>query len=200
MKRYIKATYFDDCGDPEINRICTEIENSYPLDIYISAFDSNDPHNVEFEVQDEKDGQELFFCINLTYDKVKKLGVDGVIARINKRVDSILSRRNKWPSKNVWNSCDNDWEFEELWSKWLSKPEDAINKQLQIFPEPSTQGGWGTMFIFDKSGQERDENGFPWKQDFGEWCDWQYRAAANSRNAEEYKQKYREHIRKLCGI
>ena len=107
----------------------------------------------------------------------------------------------RWPSKNIWyNKSEDQCDFDDMWSEWLSGPEDKINTELQIFPEPSTQGWVGAMFIYDESGEARDENGFPWEEDWGDWYDWQVQAAATSRNAEEYKQKYREHIREICGI
>ena len=109
--------------------------------------------------------------------------------------------KKEWPSAGKWHGVDtNDTEFDDMWNTWLAKPEEAINIELQIFPEPSIQGNSGGMFIHDESGEERTENGYPWYEDWEDWLDWQWQAAASSKNAEQYKKKYRAHIKELCGI
>ena len=110
-----------------------------------------------------------------------------------------------WPSREEWEriaeeaceSCDDD----ILWG-YIGDFEDEVNKELQIFPEPSVQGRCGGVFIFDESGEDRKEDGgdYPWYEDFEEWCSFEWSAAISSRSAEEYKQKYREHVGALCSI
>ena len=106
-----------------------------------------------------------------------------------------------WPSEDEWYYfAEDDERFESAWGRYLSSPEDVVNQELQIFPEPSIQGYSGGVFIHDESGQDRTENGYPWYQGWQSWCEWEIDAAASSKNASEYQEKYREHIRKLCGI
>ena len=88
-------------------------------------------------------------------------------------------------------------EMEDVWQKYFAKPEDIVNDELQIFCEPSVRGGDGAMFIFDESGEDRfDEVEVNWY----DWCDAEGHMAVESNNAKEYEQKYREYIKKLCGI
>lgn len=111
------------------------------------------------------------------------------------RLNTLLAAKLKWPSKTKWTRIDSDEAFESMWSTYLSKPEDEVNKELQIFPEPSTQGGSGSMVIFDES-----ENGNePIFTDFQDWCDRELSMAAESKNANEYKQKYSGFVESLIS-
>lgn len=106
----------------------------------------------------------------------------------------------EWPTKQDWYNIESDEEFENMWESYLSAPEDVVNQKLKIFPEPSIQGGMGTMFIHDESGRGRDNNDYPWAEDYQSWCDWELNGAASSRSASGYQKKYRQHIKELCGI
>lgn len=109
----------------------------------------------------------------------------------------------KASSDKAWNFDEDyfmemdDYDFEDFWSAYLSLPEDEVNTELQIFPEPSVQGGMGSMYIFDESGEERFSDV---SVDFGEWCDKQMVMAMNSKSAEDYKRQYREWVKDLCNI
>lgn len=105
------------------------------------------------------------------------------------------NKSNGWPSSDKWYSIESDDEFEDMWSRYLAGPEDEVNKELQIFPEPSTQGGSGGMFIFDES----EEDNEPFSIDFQDWCDSERDMAADSKNANEYKQQYRGFIESLIS-
>lgn len=61
-------------------------------------------------------------------------------ARNNPNCPVKSKKSNKWPSADAWYSIDSDEQFENMWSRYLAGPEDEVNKQLQIFPEPSIQG------------------------------------------------------------
>lgn len=114
-------------------------------------------------------------------------------------VQSSESVDSDWPSPDYWYDID-DYDIEDAWDKYLSAPEEAVNEELQIFPEPSVQGSMGGLFIFDESGADRKDNGGKWYIDWQDYLDWQRDAAASSKNAEEYRQKYREFMKMLCGI
>ena len=96
----------------------------------------------------------------------------------------------EWPSANEWYNIESDEEFENMWDRYLAGPEDEVNKQLQIFTEPSIQGGMGGMFIFDES----EEGNESFAIDFQDWCDKELNMAAESKNAKEYKQKYKAFV------
>lgn len=211
-KSYVRASSDDErlyfrsgSKDGEINAICSELERTYHnlttsgTEVWITAFDVD--NHCEFEIQEGEGETEIWFTLTLPYDKVKKLGVKCIAARLDKKIASIKAKWNKWPSSKKWYEyAEDEGLFDDMWSKWLSEPEEEVNKELQILPEPSVQGSMGGIFILDESGQERNENGFPWEEDWMDWYDWQVEAAAKSKNADEYKQKYREHIEELCGI
>ena len=97
---------------------------------------------------------------------------------------------NNWPSADDWYDIESDEEFENMWSRYLAGPEDEVNKELQIFTEPSIQGGMGGMFIFDESGHGYKS----FSIDFRDWCDRERDMAAESNNADEYKQKYKDFV------
>ena len=84
-------------------------------------------------------------------------------------------------------------EFNDLWSFYLGKPEAAVNKELKIFPEPSTQGGSGAVFIHDESGKHRWDN-FSKFVDYGTWCEKELELAQEANSPEEYKNLYRDWI------
>lgn len=94
-----------------------------------------------------------------------------------------------WPDKDYWSSLDSD-EFEEAWQEYLADPEADVETKLKVFTEPSTQGGTGSMFIFDESG----EDGETISVNFQDWTDEEFLMASNSDSAEEYKQKYYDYI------
>ena len=93
-----------------------------------------------------------------------------------------------------------DEPFEDFWMAYLGRPENKINDELQLFVEPSVQGGSGIVEIYDESGQDRKENGYPWSSDFYEWCEREFNMAISSTSEEEYANKYREFIKEICGV
>lgn len=94
---------------------------------------------------------------------------------------------------------ESDEDFEDFWSDYLGPIENEVNQKLEIFPEPSTQGGVGSVFIYDESGQDRWDS-FECDVDFQEWCDQEIEMALSSKTAAEYKKKYEAYVRKICGI
>lgn len=108
----------------------------------------------------------------------------------------IRSNTNNWPTESYWEEVDLS-EDEEVWDKYLCDPETEVDDNLQIFQEPSVQGGMGSMFIYDESDEDRFE---PIEIDFSDWCNEEITMAIDSKNAQEYKAKYKAYIKKLCGI
>lgn len=104
-------------------------------------------------------------------------------------------KSNNWPSADEWYNIESDEQFEGMWSEYLADPEDKVNKQLQIFPEPSVQGGIGGMFIYDESKTGNES----FSIDFQDWCDQELNMAAESKNAKEYQQKYKVFIEELIA-
>jgi len=84
-------------------------------------------------------------------------------------------------------------EFNELWSSYLGGPEADVNEELKIYPEPSTQGGSGAVFIHDESGEDRWDS-FSKFVDYGTWCEKELEMAQEASSPEEYKNLYRNWI------
>lgn len=91
-------------------------------------------------------------------------------------------------------------EFEEeIFDVYLRDPENEVNKELGIYPEPSIQGGSGSVFIFDESGQDRWD-AYDISIDWWDWCDMECDMAMKAKNAEEYKQMYRKWMKEILPI
>lgn len=88
-------------------------------------------------------------------------------------------------------------EGEDNYFKYLQKPQEEVNEELDIFLEPSTQGGMGSMYVLDNTDDERFE---PVSVDFMEWCELEYEMATLSETEEEYKEKYKRYILDLTGL
>lgn len=104
------------------------------------------------------------------------------------------AQQTNWPSEDTWYAIEDDERFEDMWQDYLCDPEDKVNEEFQIFPEPSVQGGSGLMFLIDDSGEDRFE---PVTMDFQDWSNEELRMAASSNSAKEYEEKYREFISEL---
>lgn len=98
---------------------------------------------------------------------------------------------NNWPTREEWLSTDL-YEDEAMWM-YLEEPEDRVNSEFQIFPEPSVQGSSGGMFIFDESGDD-NENIYV---DINDWWNAEINMAASSSCEEDYERKYRDYIEQL---
>lgn len=105
----------------------------------------------------------------------------------------------EWPDAGYWDTIDSRYMMEDAWEMYLSEPESQVNDELQIYPEPSTQGGWGWMYIVDESGEDRFKNGQP-RYDYVDWCDAEMDMAAESSSPEEYAEKYRKFVSDICGF
>ena len=82
---------------------------------------------------------------------------------------------------------------------YLSDPEDEVNTELKIFPEPSVQGNSGGVFIFDESGKNRWSS-YDAEVDWRDWSEREFDMARAANNAEEYKQMYREWMKEILPI
>lgn len=120
---------------------------------------------------------------------------DKEVRRAAKDNPNCQIKSKKWPSADEWYNIDSDEAFENMWSRYLAGPEDEINKKLQIFTEPSVQGGMGGMFIFDESGENHES----FSVDFQYWCDQELSMAADSKSAKGYKQKYEAFVEALIS-
>ena len=118
---------------------------------------------------------------------VRRSAVNNPNCPTSSKYSNKLTKSNDWPSADEWYNIESDEEFEDMWSRYLAGPEDEVNEQLQIYPEPSVQGGMGSMIIFDGSRNEDDAI----FADFQDWCDSEVSMAAESKNANEYKKKYK---------
>lgn len=96
-----------------------------------------------------------------------------------------------WPDPSYWDEVEDD---EEIYQSYLAGPEDKIETKLKVFTEPSTQGGVGSMFIYDQSGKNRFG---PIEVDYQEWCDAEFEMASSSKSAAEYAKKYEKFIKSL---
>ena len=127
-------------------------------------------------------------------DTIKDLPED-IRKQAYDQIASLNAKKNKWPSASKWQNIDSDEQFEEMWSSYLSGPEDEVNKVLQIFPEPSVQGGSGGMFIHDESGKDNESIVI----DYRAWCDVEQEMAVSSKSAKQYKEKYKAYIESLIA-
>lgn len=98
-----------------------------------------------------------------------------------------------WPAASYLENIETDEEFEDFWSSYLGNPEDEVNSELELFLEPSVQGGMGDMVIMDES----DNDNEPIYIDFQDWCDKELDMAIDSGNADQYKEKYKAYLLRL---
>lgn len=120
-------------------------------------------------------------------------------SRAREFVNDTKDTMDSWPDADWWYGLDDE-SFEDAWQEYLSGPEDEVNKELQIFTEPSVQGSMGGLFVYDESGEDRQGEDENWYVDWQEYLDWQLESAATSENASQYKKKYRKFMKDLCGI
>ena len=85
-------------------------------------------------------------------------------------------------------------EQDDLWDQFLSEPEGNVNDRLKVFPEPSTQGGMGSIVIFDEAEPQRWD---PVEVDFDEWTSKEYDMATSSHSEDEYAKKYETYLKSL---
>lgn len=130
---------------------------------------------------------------SIIQQRVDELDVEAK-ERYDRAYNDARVESTKWPDPERFNQIYDDEDMEDIWSTYLSGPEDEVQKELQIFCEPSTQGGVGGMFIFDESGEERFETV---EVDFSEWESNELDIASSSNSPEEYKQKFKAYVESL---
>ena len=111
----------------------------------------------------------------------------------SKRIAQLLTSLS-WPSSSTWKSVDLASE-DGMWERYLASPEDQVNNELNVFPEPSTQSGHGSMFIFDESGSDNEAI----QVNFDAWCRKQISMAASSKSADQYREKYKSYVQSLIS-
>ena len=100
---------------------------------------------------------------------------------------------SKWPDEDFWREVDPDSAaFDNAWDMYLSDLEWSVNDALNVYPEPSTQGSRGGMFIMDNSGENEAIY-----VDFQHWVDIELDIAADSESADQYKKGYMEYLKDL---
>lgn len=109
----------------------------------------------------------------------------------------ITASTKSWPTKDVWENIEDDYEFQDLYDDYLGDPEAEVDDELQIFTEPSGQAGMGDIYITDDSGEERFEEVVI---DLNEFEDKEIELAAASSSADEYKEKFRAWMKEVCGL
>lgn len=117
--------------------------------------------------------------------------------KIYKAVPKVIkasTETNNWSDPERFDMIYDDEDMDDIWITYLSGPEDEVQKELQIFFEPSAQGGVGGMFIFDESGEDRFDT---IEVDFSEWESNELDTAASSNSPEEYKQKFKAYVESL---
>lgn len=108
--------------------------------------------------------------------------------------------RASWIDPDIFTDEDFDmdnFDMEQFWEDYLCYPEDSVNSELQIFLEPSGQASYGSMIIYDESGEDRFE---PVEVDLDIWNNEEIEMAMNSSSSEDYADKYRAYIKQLCNI
>lgn len=100
-----------------------------------------------------------------------------------------------WPGSRLWNSVDvNSEKFDDMWQEWLSSPESEVNSELNVFTEPSIQGGYGDMFIFDTSTKPHEMIA---SVDFSDWCESELMLASQSKSRDDFKHRYKSYLSSL---
>lgn len=204
----IRAMVAEHTDDPRMLAKLADDENwnvrwcvaSLTTDSKILAKLANDPQwMVRAVVAKQTDDPKIL--AKLANDEVTKVRKNAE-ERSEKSADSKEGKNvtsSSWPSSDWWYDLDDE-SFEDAWQEYLSGPEDEVNKELQIFPEPSVQGNRGSLVVYDESGQDRQGEDENWYIDWQDYLDWQVDAAAASKNAAQYKKKYRKFMKELCGI
>lgn len=109
-----------------------------------------------------------------------------------------------------WEAIEEDEDFDitgedfedQIFYPYLSNAENEVNEKLKIYPEPSVQGGFGGVYIFDESGENRwspyddDDKVIDWY----DWCEKEFNLARKASNAAEYAKLYENWMREVCGI
>lgn len=108
--------------------------------------------------------------------------------------DDVVDDVASWPDAEYWETLDDDEDFDDAWVTYLSDAEDMVNEELSVFPEPSVQGGSGSMVLIDESGDNDDI--------YVDITDWEYNEtemAMNSASSEDYADNYRAYIESLIS-
>lgn len=188
------ASVFEDAGlavdyrggsSIDIGRTLKDIWNRQCLSFYI---DVSHPH-----VLSRTYSQFPHEYIDVLHDKVNipKSFVDEVKAKV-------MSLGKGWPSASYWDDkIPGESSATRAWKKWLQKPEDKVNSQLQLNPEPSTQLEQGYVYIYDESGNRGWEE--PIKVNYVDWVEDEIDMARNSISAAEYEKRYADYLKQLVG-
>ena len=105
----------------------------------------------------------------------------------------IHAATDNWPTEDEWYDAY-DYDLEEMWQDYLMEPETKVDKEFNIFTEPSTQGSRGWMVIFSEANPPKFN---AIHMDWQEWQDAELDMAASSSSAAEYEEKYRKYIKSL---
>jgi len=107
----------------------------------------------------------------------------------------IHAATDNWPTEDEWyDAAEDRYVFDEMWQDYLMEPETKVDKEFNIFTEPSVQGNLGAMFIFDEAVPRRFST---IRVDWMDWQDAELDMAASSSSAAEYEENYRNYIKSL---
>lgn len=99
---------------------------------------------------------------------------------------------NGWPNNNFW--ADRDFHADDSVWEYIGGPEGEVESELQLFIEPSTQGGMGSIYIEDDSGLNRFSS---FSIDYGDWLDLEYDAARNSDSSDSFREIFKVYLLEL---
>lgn len=86
-----------------------------------------------------------------------------------------------------------DMDPEEFAETYLLGAEHALEDELQLYIEPSTQAGQGVVVIYDESGNGNESI----ETDYQDWVEHEQDIASESDSEEEFKNTMREYIKGL---
>lgn len=119
---------------------------------------------------------------------------------IDKICDLVDNHLKGWQPEVYWDSIDPESEeMDKAWEKYLKKPEAKVNKKLKVFPEPSTQGSFGYVYIHDESGnRDWDDDDEP-IVDYMDWLENELYMASRSSTPAQYAEEYENYLKSLIG-
>ena len=158
-------------------------KNRWPkIDVWIYSYD-----HPEMDHLDELEKNENWGPVGRSYKNNK------VKAGINTMKRFYVKASVNWPDPSYWE--DETLDVEDAWDTYFCDPEEAVNDELNIVMEPAVQGGMGSMFLYDDTGEHEDTI----EIDFDDWCQKEIEMAIDSSSSNEYKTKYRNYLKSLIN-
>lgn len=102
-----------------------------------------------------------------------------------------------WPSSEFFLEFDGD--EEALWDEYFSEAEEEVFDELEIFAEPSGQGNFASMVLYDESSPGLINRAEPLTIDFNSWVDKELQLAAATNHQKGYKALFRDWMLELMN-